>query len=114
MPRGNSGGSGRRNARVFNGTAALRLERLHRETVDIRRVERARKRAAAQRSAVNGWDGLRARMEKLDIQAEIDVMELRIVNAERAEMDLKPLTELPHDGGLGDTRHPADDYRNYQ
>lgn len=109
MPRGYAGGTRRRNA-----AQAMRLERLYRETKALRHEDRARQRLVGRRAAVPGWDVLCRRVEMLDIQAEIDVMDLRVINADRVAVGLLPLAELQREDNVQDTQRPEDDYRNYR
>ena len=71
-------------------------EELLRETVRRARRERlAQSRLSDILSAVPGYNALKARELALDAQAEIDRIELRLMNAARETAGLPPLGKLP-------------------
>lgn len=109
MPRGRLGTHLRRKA-----ITGLRFEQMCHDIRATRRTERARQRDIALRQHVSGWAELCEQTAVLDIQIEMQAMELRLVNEDRRLMGLPPVDILPPDGGIGDTRRPEDDWRNYQ
>ena len=109
MPRGRLSGRARRDA-----IDAIRFERLCHETRQNRQAMRDAQRRADIARKTYGWLELRDQMEGLEIQAEMKDMGLRILNADRQCIGLPPVKTLPSGGGLGDTRPPEDDWRNYE
>ena len=109
MPRGGLGARPRRKA-----VSALRFEQMCHDVRATRRAEHARQRDLKLKQQVSGYAELREQTAVLDIQLEMKAMELRLVNADRLMIGLPAIDVLPMDGGIGDTRRPEDDYRNYR
>lgn len=81
--------------------AAARLRALRAEIATARLIEerdarRARRAVAARLRSVPGYTRLRDAELALAVQAAIDAGELRVMNAERAQLGLAALERLPH------------------
>jgi len=108
MPRGRLGGAARR-----DGLRAMRFEQLCVDTRMKRRGLREQQRMDDMRRKTYGWTELQKEIEGLEIEVDMAEMELRGLNADRRKIGLAPVESLPSHGGLGDTRRPEDDWRNY-
>lgn len=74
---------------------ALRAEVAAARLIEERGARRARRAVAARLRAVPGYARLRAAELDMDVQAQIDAIELRVMNAELTALGLEPLERLP-------------------
>jgi hypothetical protein len=78
-----------------NRLRALQAEIAAAHLIEDRDARRARGAVAARLRAVPGYARLRAAELDMDVQAQIDAIELRVMNAERARLGLEMLGRLP-------------------
>lgn len=74
---------------------ALRAEVATQRLMDERDARRARRAVSVRLRAVPGYNRLRAADLDAEVQAIIDRIELRVMNAERAQLGLAELDRLP-------------------
>lgn len=74
---------------------ALRAEIAAARLIEARDALRARRAVATRLRSVPGYARLRAAELDMDVQAQIDAVELRVMNAERAQLGLVALERLP-------------------
>jgi len=74
---------------------ALRAEVAAARLIEERDARRARRAVAARLRAVPGYKRLREAELDADVQAQIDAIELKVMNAERAQLGLAALERLP-------------------
>ena len=78
-----------------NRRRELRAEITTARLIEDRDARRARRAVAARLHAVPGYTRLRAAELDMEVQAVIDGIELRVMNAERAQLGLAALERLP-------------------
>ncbi|WP_409432837.1 hypothetical protein ACJ3XI_11605 [Litorimonas sp. RW-G-Af-16] len=91
MPRGRGPIKARDAARL----RAWRRELLQHKVTDAHRKARAQSRLPKALAQVSGYAALCQAELQLDVQAELDRMELKLINSQRAEVGLEPLSKLP-------------------